>query len=145
MNKILKQIKEDNLKARKEKNKFLSTILTTLVGEIISVGKNNGNRETTEEETIKMIEKFKKDAERTLVLMENKGSSAEEINEYLKEISIYESYLPKKLNKEELKKIIEDLIAINSNANIGLIMGKLKSLKLNFDGKVASQIIKEKL
>jgi hypothetical protein len=145
MNKILKQIKEDNLKARKEKNKFLSTILTTLIGEIVSVGKNNGNRETTEEETIKMIEKFKKDAERTLVLIENKENSTEEINEYLKEISIYESYLPKKLSKEELEKIIENLIAINSNPNIGLIMGKLKSLKLNFDGKIASQIIKEKL
>jgi len=144
MNKILEQIKKDNLKARKEKNKELSRVLTTLVGEIESVGKNNGNRETNEEEAIKVIEKFKKNASQTynLMLEKQEGKVAEG---YSKEIDIYESYLPKKMTKEELEKVVKDIIE-NGKTQMGQIMGELsKAYKGKYDGKMASEIVKKVL
>jgi hypothetical protein len=58
MSETLTKIKKDSLLARKAKNKFESGILITLIGEIEAVGKNNGNRKTKEEETLKIIKKI---------------------------------------------------------------------------------------
>jgi len=146
MNKILSQVKKDNLKARKEKNRELSKILTTLVSEIEIIGKNNGNRETNEVETIRVIEKFKKNAEQTCTFISKSNASSKELEPYIEEISIYESYLPKQMSQEELSSIIKDIVSNDSNTNIGKIMGILKN-KYNgmYDGKMASKIIKESI
>jgi len=146
MNTILNKIKEDNLKARKERNKFLSGVLTTLVGEIEMIGKNNGNRETTEEETLKVITKFKKNAEDTCNLMSDSRADSKELESYIEEISIYDSYLPKKMNEEELTNLIRDIIDHDSDINIGKIMSFLKNQYTGkYDGKMASTIARKLL
>ncbi len=59
------------------------------------------------------------------------------------EIEIIQSYLGKQLSNEELTVIIKEIVAGGSN-NIGQIMGALNSkYKGQFEGKVASQIIKD--
>jgi len=137
----LSKIKKDNLKARKDRNKFLSKILTTLVGEIEAVGKNNGNRETTEAETLKVLEKFKKNAEQTCNLMSDSGADSKEL---IEEISVYESYLPQKMTEEELTELIKDIISHDSDVNIGKVMGFLnKQYSGKFDGSLASSITKK--
>jgi len=136
----LSKIKENNLKARKERNKFLSGILTTLVGEIEIVGKNNGNRETTEAETLKVLEKFKKNTEQTCNLI----SDSKELETYIEEISIYESYLPQKLTEKELTELIKDIVSHDSDINIGKVMGFLnKQYSGKFDGSLASSIARK--
>jgi len=140
----LSKIKEDNLKARKERNKFLSGILTTLVGEIEAVGKNNGNRETTEAETLKVLEKFKKNAEQTCNLMSDSGADSKELETYIEEISIYQSYLPQKMTEEELTELIKDIVSHDSDINIGKVMGFLnKQYSGKFDGSLASSIARK--
>jgi hypothetical protein len=135
-NKILEKIKTDNLQARKDKNKVIASLLTTLVSEIEMVGKNS-QRETTETETIKVIEKFTKNVISTIELV----SATEALTAELK---LYQQYLPEKLSKEELTKIILDIIKNDSNINIGKIMGQLKKgHNGTYDGKLASEIIKE--
>ena len=57
---LVKKITDDLLNVRKEKKKKDSAFLSTLLGEVRMVGKNNGNRETTEDEAINTIQKFKK-------------------------------------------------------------------------------------
>jgi len=143
---VIEKLKQDQLQARKEKNKFLSGILTTLIGEIISVGKNNGNRETTNDEAVKVIEKFKKNAEQTCTLMADSGADSKEMESYIEEISIYNSYLPKQMNTEELTSLIKDIIDHDSQINMGKIMKFLKSQYAGqYDGKEASQIAKKLL
>jgi hypothetical protein len=143
---VIEKLKQDQLQARKEKNKFLSGILTTLIGEIISVGKNNGNRETTNDEAVKVIEKFKKNAEQTCTLMSDSGADSKEMESYIEEISIYNSYLPKQMNTEELTSLIKDIIDHDSQINMGKIMKFLKSQYAGqYDGKEASQIAKKLL
>ena len=140
---LLKQIKSEQLKARKEKDKFTSGILTTLVGEITAVGKNAGNRETTNEETQKVITKFKKGVSDTidLLLKNGKEVNSEEILNLKKEVKIYEKFLPKMMSEKELENVIVNIISENSDINIGKIMGTLKSqYSGQYDGKTANQI-----
>jgi len=52
---MINKIKTDNLTARKSRDKFTSCILTTLIGEISIIGTNDGKRETTNVEAIKVL------------------------------------------------------------------------------------------
>jgi len=146
---MLNKIKADNLTARKARDKFTSGILTTLIGEISIIGKNDGNRETTEPEAIKVITKFAKGVKETIEMITDGNDfnhlnavTMEKVNTLDKELKLYETYLPQLMSEDKLRKIITDL---NLN-NIGAIMGALnKSYKGKFDGSMASKLAKELL
>lgn len=64
------------------------------------------------------------------------------------EVDILTGYLPKQMSKEELEVIIADLITSTSATSVkemGKIMGGLKQYAGQYDGKLASEIIKSKL
>jgi hypothetical protein len=108
-----------------------------LIGEIEIVGKNNGNRKTTDAEAVKVIQKFKKGAEEV--------QKAKPSDEVLKEIEIYDTYLPKLMTEQELTELISDMIKSLPNPNIGMLMGQLKKSGKDYDGKMASAIIRDLL
>jgi len=137
-NQILKKLKKDALTARKEKNKSVASLLTTLISEVEIVGKNS-QRETTEIETIKVIEKFTKNVISTIELVTENDTLKEEL-------ALYSQYLPEKLSNEELTEIINNIITSDNKTNIGAIMKQLKEMHSGtYDGKLASAIIKEAL
>ena len=145
---LIDRIKKDRIIAMKEKDGFTKTILTTLIGEIEMVGKNNGNRKTTDDEAVKTIQKFKKNTEFTIESLQgshNWQNCQGEVEELIDEVSIYEGYLPKMMSEEDLTKLISDMIDALPNPNIGMIMGQLKKSGYAYDGKTASKIIKEQL
>ena len=55
---ILNTIKNDNVTARKSRDIITSSLLSTLYAEAVNVGKNDGNRETSDKETLAVIKKF---------------------------------------------------------------------------------------
>ncbi len=133
---LLDQIKADSLQARKDRNGTKASLLVTLHAEALSVGKNDGNRDTTEEETIRTVKKFIKGVDESLKytadthLMEQKA--------YL------ETYLPTQLNEDDLKKAIKELIVANPNITMGSLMAGLKSAYAGlYDGVLASKLVKE--
>ena len=67
---ILEKIKKQQLQARKEKSPIVGA-LTALMSEVAIVGKNNGNRETTDEEAVKVIKKFIKGINETIDLIKD--------------------------------------------------------------------------
>ena len=141
---ILDEIKADNLSARKIKNKLVSSVLTTLIGEITMVGKNR-NRTTTDAETVAVIKKFKKGASENCTLMADSGADSKELETYIEEISIYDTYLPKLMTEDELQKAINQFILEGGN-NTGSIMKALKNkYDGKYDGKMASILIKKSL
>jgi hypothetical protein len=54
---LIQTIKADQVQARKARSASAS-ILTTLIGEAEMIGKNAGDRESTDEEVIAIIKKF---------------------------------------------------------------------------------------
>lgn len=140
---LIDDIKKKLIEARKNKapeTDFLSLIYS----ESVLIGKNAGNRETTNSEVISYLTKTKKNSLLTLD-MAVKNNREEVANNIKLEIAILEEFLPKQLSEEKLRYIIQAMIN-DGLSSLGLIM---KVLKANYagqyNGKVASNIIKELL
>lgn len=102
---LLNKIAEDRLFHRKQsiehpEHKLITTILTTLLGEISIVGKNDGNRETTDDEAVKIIQKFIKGVD------DNKQYRKLSDDE-LMELSLYKAYIPEMIAAETMTIFVE--------------------------------------
>ncbi len=135
---IIDKIKLDLNAARKLKEKEKITILSTLYGEVERVGKDKGNRLSTDEESLSVIKKF---IENARLCLEYDTDANDKI---LAEIAIYRSYQPKQLTEAEIKSIILEL-SQNPNADTTL-PGIMKHFKAEYpgkyDGKLLTTIIK---
>lgn len=139
---LITEIKNDLLTARKNKDQVTLTILTTLVSEAVNVGKTKRNGDSTDEEVVLILKKFKEG-----VLELQKYRTLTEIEE--KELEIYNKYLPNSLTDEELSDIISTEVKKIGEISPKMIGSILKFLKDNyfgrFDGKKASEMIKNVL
>jgi len=145
---LISQIKSDSLIARKARQTDTATLLTTLYSEASMIGKNAGNRESTDVEVLQVIEKFVKNANevKNILLKNNKDAS-----NIISEIIVLSKYLPQKMTYEELECVVKEIIMdlkglINMQIQIGQVMGSLKKNYSNqYDGKMASEIVKKEL
>lgn len=134
---MIENIQANQLAARIAKNQIKSNLLTTLLGEARSIGKNNGNRETTDEEVIKLITKFIKGITETLSLLKPEDSR---FSILVEEQEILKSYLPTQLTTEEIKFII--LKNFPEKTAVGPVMAFFKSNYSGlYDGKAVSSLI----
>lgn len=145
---ILTRIKDRNLLARKSKDKTTSQALTCLISEINMIGTNDGKRKTTDEEAIKVINKFKKGVTETLNILLSSNNNTR-IPELKEEINLYESFLPQQMTEEELTQKIKDIIlseGFTTQKDIGNIMKILKQRYSGlYDGKTANKLIRVQL
>ena len=143
---LLGELRKMMMTPKLEKDTVKGNLLSTLVAEAVMVGKNDGNRETTNAETIAMIKKFLKKVNETLALMDEMGKDK---TETLREKEILESLLPKQLSEEELEKVIVEIVATlpdKSPRQMGAVMAELKKkYDGQFDGKTASGLVKKAL
>lgn len=150
---LIEKIKAQQLQARKNKNAIEASLLTTLIGEAVIIGKNDGNRETTDAEVIAVVKKFIKNTNEMLTALNNStGDALTESREIANaELQILNSFLPKQLSEEELKAVVDEIIAdmrsrSSGVVNMGMIMGALKlAYDGQYDGKMASSVVKAAL
>lgn len=144
---LVEQIKIDSLSARKAKDGLKATLLTTLYSEAANVGKNNGNRDTTDAEAIAVVKKFLKGVDETLNFLGEKVDPRRDVA--LVEKAILEAFLPKQMSESELKVAIADLIDALPEKNpkqMGVLMKQLKErYDGQYDGQVAAGLIKQAL
>jgi len=132
--------------ARKERNTLKSNLLGTVISEAKMIGKNDHNREPTEEEVINVIKKFLKGINETITALQsgNRDTSKE-----ITEKEILESFLPQQLSENDLKEKITSIINELENRSpqqMGKVMALLKERFPNqFDGKMASNLTKSLL
>jgi uncharacterized protein YqeY len=139
---MISKIKAEQLNARKTKNKFKTSVLTALLSEIVAIGKNDGNRETTESEAINVIKKFKKNIQENIKLI----TDEEKIETLKNEIFIYDSFLPKQLSENEISIAIDKVLSSLDNPNMGMVIGKMKKeYGDQLDMGLTSKLVKEKL
>lgn len=136
---LLQTLKSDQLAARKNRDTISTALLTTLIGESSIIGKNDGNRESTDQEVVAVIKKFIKGIDETIAV--SKNFDAIEIAKAEKKI--LETYLPKQLTFEQIESYCTQFIVHdNPSAKKGDLMKYLKdNFNGEYDGKVASQII----
>jgi uncharacterized protein len=127
--KLQEKIKADLITAMKNKDENVKSLLRVVIGEINRVGKD-----ISDDELVKIIRKMKENA-------------SEMGND--KEVEILKNYLPVMLEPKQLEILIIGII--NKNGYEGMKdMGKvMKDLRDNYgstyDGKLASEIVKNKL
>ena len=132
MSKLLQQIKEDQLEARKSGNKAKSKALTTLIGEASPSGKEI----RTDLEVEEIVVKFIKNINETLkVAGPNEALS--------QEIVTLQKYLPPMFGKDDIRALISNI----DRKNIGMVMGLCKRTAKEqdklFNGALVQEVIKE--
>lgn len=149
---LIEKIKLDMFTAKKAGDKVRGTLLNTLYGEASKVGKDQGNRLTTDAETIAVIKKFINNSEEFIKSLKQQPLLDEKQCELCStlenEIKILNEYLPKQLDSIELKRIM--ISYRNTKHDEGQVcptMGEyMKLLKDHhaglYDGKVAVEIAK---
>jgi uncharacterized protein YqeY len=128
------QINADFMKAFKEKNMKLKTFLGTLKGEIQTAEKNSMVENLSDEDVIKILNKFAKNCKENIRLTNDEKSKVE--------LEIVEAYLPKQLSAEEIQSKIEALVA-SGVKNLGQIMKEFSTLPA--DKKIVSEMVKKVL
>lgn len=142
---LLEKIRSDLFEARKARTDNAKImLLNTLVGEAARVGKDAGNRETTDAETMAVVKKFVKNAEQTLADLTKYGRDTGSIQG---EIAILATYLPAALPVGEVEKAVEEIVAglddPKAKSAIGLVNKALKERFGDaFDGSTMVPIVK---
>lgn len=103
---------------------------------------NKSEEAMTDDDVVDVIKKQVK-THRESVEAFTKAGRAELANAEKAQLAILESYLPKQMSDEDLKKILEP-IAASGEKNFGLLMGTaMKAVKGQADGWRVSSILKQ--
>jgi uncharacterized protein len=142
---LLAQLKKDSLIARKAADSVRATLLSTLIGEAEMVGKNAGNRESSDDEVLQTIRKFLKNNQEALGVIKDADRRAT----LETESAILSAYLPPLATEAEVRAFIAatvDTLADRSPKQMGVVMGALKAkYGTGFDAKLANAWVKEAL
>ena len=124
------ELKKMMMKAKKE-DKTKANALMMLVDTAQKIAKEK-NEEVSEKHIIEAAKKLSKMA---------KESIDAGMEDAKKELEVYEQFLPKMLNEEETKKVVQEIINEIGSKNIGEIMKRLKQ-RGDIDLALANKIIK---
>jgi uncharacterized protein YqeY len=134
---LIDKLKKDRMIARKSKNTYSTSMLTTLLGDLETKAKSSG-KEMTDEGAIALMKSFVK---KNTQAIEKMGVS-EKANELRNDNDFWNEYLPSVMSEDRLREIITTLV--NDGESIG---GVMKHLKINFpdqyDGGLASKIFRD--
>ena len=128
------------------------SLLNTLRGEALKVGKDAGNRAPTDAETLAVIKKFVKNGEQTVADLARFGRDTADQE---RELAILRGYLPVGMSEDELRKIVRDVVAANPDkaeqlkakpGNVGWFVGQvMKASGGKADPKAVGDLVKADL
>lgn len=147
---ILNTIKQDQLAARKAKDAAKATVLTTLIGEAESIGKNDGNRDTTDAEVLGLLRKFVKNIKDTQNVLTESNPQDIRLTDLENEVKVLSAYLPPEATEEQMRQTV---ISVMNSATKTLSMGaviaatktELTNQGLGIDGGLLSKVVKDQL
>jgi uncharacterized protein YqeY len=122
------------MKAFKEKNAEVKSLLSTVKGEMQTMKKNLVVENLSDEESTKILGKFAKNLKENIRLMNDEKSKME--------LTIIESYLPKQMSEDEVNAKLDEILA-SGVTNIGQIMKEFAQLPV--DKKLVSELAKKKM
>lgn len=131
----------DFLKAKDEKSLSLFRMLKS----VIKNAEIEKKEELNDAEIIHLLEKQAKQR-RDSIEQFTKGGRGDLAEKETFELKIIESFLPEKLNEEDVKSIIKDILFQNPSFSFGQIMSSsMESLKGKADGQVVQKIVREEM
>lgn len=139
MSKLYQTLQNTITSARREKDATALSIFQYLVGEI-GRGRTVDTSDQNVEAVTRRVYKRLDDA------IESMSCSVpfNQVAELAILKDFMDEHLPKQMSEAELNLVIDKAIEAGAS-NIGSVMGKIKSLGVDFDGRLASQLIRQKL
>lgn len=140
---LKKKIRKDLNRARRERDRMCTMVLTTLLSEIrnreIELGHDLSDDEV-EKVAAQAIKRRREAAEQMQA-----GGRAELAERERRECGLLERYLPPQLSASEVRQLVRDAIAAGAD-DIGAVMGRvMPEVKGRFEGREANRIAREEL
>ena len=142
------QINSDIKDAMKAKNVDKLAALRSVKSAIMLEATKDGNTTVADEVSLKLIAKLvkqRKDSAAIYTEQNRPDLAVDEVNQ----LAYLEPYLPAQMGEEEVRKVVQDVIAkvgASSPAEMGKCMGLLMGrLNGKADGSLISKIVKEEL
>ena len=140
------RLNADMISAMKAKDKSRLSIIRMVRSDIKNL-EIKDKKELGDEEVISVIQKVTKQTNESLEAFEKANTNPEKIAELKYYLTVLENYLPKQLSEEEVKAIVEKVIAesgLTSKKDMGKVMGALMPfVKGRADGKLVNKIVSE--
>ena len=134
------QIRRAALQMRKERDP-LAGKLVFAISEIEKVGKNDGNRATTEDEAIKTIQKIIATIDQNQKLVDAGSAAAEDL---ARERQTLESFLPQMASDAEVRDLLLTVIGDEKPKNKGIAMKVIRDeYGARVDMRRAGEIVTE--
>lgn len=138
---VIDQLKAKSMELRKDpERKWLAPSAMFAISEIEKIGKNSGNRATTDDEAIKVVQKI-------LITLEDNIALATDtvaISKFTAEHDVLRAVLPKMATAEEIKQLLVDNIGDDVPKNKGIPMKIIRDqFGAKVDMKVAGNIVTE--
>lgn len=144
---LKEKLLEDMKVSMRDKNTVRKNVIQMVRAAILQVEKDK-QIELTDDQIIDVIAKESKKRKDSLADYEKSGRE-ELIGQINQEIEILAEYLPKPLSKQELEKIIEEVIKAIGATTIKEMGAVMKAVKEKVgaaaDGKTINEIVKSKL
>lgn len=143
MEKINSDLRQSMMAKNAEETSVLRMLIAALRNQEITL-RQGGRAELSDEQILEVIgAEVKK--RRDSVVAYGQGGRLDLANREESEIKILEKYLPEQLTDEELKKIIQEIMAAGAD-NFGKIMGQVMArAKGRVDGAKAREMVKKML
>ena len=142
--KLFKQINEELKKALKNRDALRLSTLRMVKSKILYV---NARGDLPDTEITKIIKKYSKELKESISEFAKVGKT-EEAATHEKELAIVAEFLPPELSAEETQKIVEAAITetgATSMKEMGQVMKAVLAKNPTIDGKIVSQLVREKL
>lgn len=144
---LVERINEDMKLAMKAQDKETLNVVR-MIKSAIQMAKIELKHELTDEEVVDVVSKQIKMRKDSIVEF-SKASRDDLVEQYNKEITILNKYMPEQLSLDEVVKIIDDaftLINPTSQKQMGLVMKEVNpKVRGKFDMGEVSKLIKDKL
>lgn len=144
---LKEKLLEDMKISMRDKNVIRKNVIQMVRAAILQVEKDK-QIELDDAQIIEIIAKESKKEKDSLPDYEKSGRQ-DLINDIKEEIEILAEYLPKPLTREEIQKIVEEVIistGASSMKDMGIVMKEAKNkIGPAADGKIINEIVKEKL
>ena len=144
---LLQQLTSDMVSAMENRDKETLNVVRMLKAAVQNEQIELGHDLSANEEIAVMAREYKQRKE-SLEEFEKAGRE-DLINQAKNELAIVEKYMPKQLSKDEVTKIVKEVIdELNASSmkNFGQVMGSvMPKVQGQADGKLVNQVVKEQL
>jgi len=142
MSELLDKINKDLQAAMKAKAEQKLSVLRMMKSKVLNV---NARGDLPEAEVIKIVTKYGKELKDSIEEFKKVAREAD-AGRVEQELKIVQEYLPKELSSDEIKALVQQVIAETGAASIkdmGNVMKAMKEKAPGADGKIVNQFVRE--